>query len=449
MKLKKFKESNKKVIGVLIFTILCVMLVCGVILYRTFAIFEVRTNQNVINGAVQDPGNLYFAFYVDNQIQKNLPSKDEDYVFNSQKSYCGVLGEKDDSIKLWFDRDSWSVIAEGITSSRTKCNLYFDKGESLIDKIKSLNTVDEGDGLYKVSHNDATISYTDEEEKQNMLKQEERRYAGDNPNNYVWFNNELWRMIGLVNTPDGQRVKLIRKDSIGSYSWDSSDRNVNSGAGVNEWSQADLMILLNMYYYNSFDNQFCITGEANAKITCGFLKNGLKYVHSFIDYIEWNLGSNGQDITWGNNTTIQMYNVERSNATGDWCKSANVSYPLCTDKVLRNIIWIGNVAVMYPSDYGYATSGGIQCLSSNLFAWDNSCYEHNWLNKKVDFWTLTPSGGGAMAELAYRVNNVGIFDTAQSNTAKNYEIFPTLYLKSDILVSINSSGTIDSPYIIG
>ena len=83
------------------------------------------------------------------------------------------MGENDDSIKLWFDRDSWSVIVEGITTSRTKCNLYFDKGESLIEKIKSLNTVDEGDGLYKVTHENATISYTNVEEKQNMLKQEE------------------------------------------------------------------------------------------------------------------------------------------------------------------------------------------------------------------------------------------------------------------------------------
>ena len=35
---------------------------------------------------------------------------------------------------------------------------------------------------------------------------------GANPNNYVKFNNELWRIIGLVNTPEGQRVKIIRND---------------------------------------------------------------------------------------------------------------------------------------------------------------------------------------------------------------------------------------------
>ena len=170
MKLKRFKETDKKKIGVFIFTIVCVLLVGGVVLYRTFAIFEVRTNQNVINGTVQDPGNIYFAFYVDDKIQKDLPNKEDDYVFNSQKSYCGVLGEKDNSIKLWWDKDDWSIVVSGMQTSRTKCNLYFEKGENLIDKINNLPVVESGDGLYIVTHENATIAYTEDTEKQNLLK---------------------------------------------------------------------------------------------------------------------------------------------------------------------------------------------------------------------------------------------------------------------------------------
>ena len=63
MTLKSFKEKDKKRTSIIVFTIVCILLVSGVILYRTFAIFEVKTNQNVIKGTVQDPGNLYFAFY--------------------------------------------------------------------------------------------------------------------------------------------------------------------------------------------------------------------------------------------------------------------------------------------------------------------------------------------------------------------------------------------------
>ena len=101
MKLEKFREKDNKRIGIVVFTIVCLLLVSGVILYRTFAIFEVKTNQNVIKGTVQDPGNIYFAFYQKNgengeyEIQKDMPNKDEGYVLDEEQSYCGVTGEDD------------------------------------------------------------------------------------------------------------------------------------------------------------------------------------------------------------------------------------------------------------------------------------------------------------------------------------------------------------------
>ena len=54
------------------------------------------------------------------------------------------------------------------------------------------------------------------------------RYMGKNPNNYVSFNNELWRIIGVFNvksSEDGQvekRLKIIREESIGDYYWNYS-----------------------------------------------------------------------------------------------------------------------------------------------------------------------------------------------------------------------------------
>ena len=56
------------------------------------------------------------------------------------------------------------------------------------------------------------------------------RYYGSDPNNYVSFNNELWRIIGVF----GNNVKLIRSEKLGDLSWDSSEASVNSGYGVNE-----------------------------------------------------------------------------------------------------------------------------------------------------------------------------------------------------------------------
>ena len=63
MKLKKFKERNHKQFGIIVFTITCVLFVGAVVLYRSFAVFEVKSNQNIIEGKIEDPGNIYFAFY--------------------------------------------------------------------------------------------------------------------------------------------------------------------------------------------------------------------------------------------------------------------------------------------------------------------------------------------------------------------------------------------------
>ncbi len=127
MKLERFKKRNNKVIGVLLFTIICILLIGSVILYKTFASFEVNHHFNIINGEIENSGDIYFAFYVDNTIQKEMPHKEEGYMLDDKQSFCGINGDRDPSIIPSLDRDTWSIVVTGMTSSRTKCNLYFKK----------------------------------------------------------------------------------------------------------------------------------------------------------------------------------------------------------------------------------------------------------------------------------------------------------------------------------
>ena len=135
------------------------------------------------------------------------------------------------------------------------------------------------------------------------------RYIGSNPNNYVTFNNELWQIIGVMNNVEDEngkkdsRIKLIRTEAIGIYSWDSSASNVNGGMGVNEWSQADLMKLLNPGYesesvggslYWNRENGTCYKGKNNAITTCNFSSMGInENSKQFIDNVIWNTGTSG------------------------------------------------------------------------------------------------------------------------------------------------------------
>ncbi len=125
MKLKKFKERDHKRIGIIVFTLVCILLVSGVILYRTFAIFEVRTNQNVINGNVQSMGDLEFAFYKDDQIVKEAPQKSDGYSLDTSSSYCiDLLNNKQVSNVNW-DYENWSIEIKNVSTTKAKCYLYF------------------------------------------------------------------------------------------------------------------------------------------------------------------------------------------------------------------------------------------------------------------------------------------------------------------------------------
>lgn len=80
------------------------------------------------------------------------------------------------------------------------------------------------------------------------------RYYGASPNNYVYFNCstypttncELWRIIGTF----GDKIKIVRNESIGKYSWDNKDKTTGAETnyGKNDWTDARLMKLLNPGY---------------------------------------------------------------------------------------------------------------------------------------------------------------------------------------------------------
>ena len=125
MKLERFKEKDNKRIGIIIFTIVCILLISCVILYRTFAIFEVKIDQNVINGQVQGMGDLEFAFYKDNTLVKEVPKKDEGYSLDTSSSYCvDLLNDKQVSTVNW-DYENWEVRLKNVSTTKTKCYLYF------------------------------------------------------------------------------------------------------------------------------------------------------------------------------------------------------------------------------------------------------------------------------------------------------------------------------------
>ena len=261
------------------------------------------------------------------------------------------------------------------------------------------------------------------------------RYYGSNPNNYVKFNNELWRIIGIF----GNNVKLVRSEKLGDLSWDSSESSVNGGWGVNEWSQADLKNYLNTMYYDG-TSVTCYNGQNKKEVTCptNKLDNTSK---SLIDNHTWKTGA----IEWSKITnTLAFYKDERGNETGKICNGG----ASCNDTVERTTEWPGYIGLPYATDYAYASGESI--CETNMVKQDSNnvyiCKNDNWMFKpNTWYWTMSPDANTSYANNVWSVYSDG--DVSYSNAAYGGAVFPAIYLKSNILIE-SGKGTSSDPYIL-
>ena len=280
------------------------------------------------------------------------------------------------------------------------------------------------------------------------------RYYGSDPNNYVRFNNELWRIIGVF----GNNVKLVRSEKLGELSWDSSASSVNNGRGVNEWSQSDLKNYLNTMYYGGAEVT-CYGGRNNTTTTCptNKLDDASK---SLIDNHTWNTGAiDGTDATISNQetfalNTVPFYNAERGNVTGKICSSGIA----CNDTVERTTEWTGYIGLPYATDYAYASSES-DCetnMNAGDIDFDNgifnmTCKKNNWMHHGTTMeiedatWFMSPVADPDYAANVWYVLGGGL--TNDSCAAYPFSAFPTIYLKSNIIIE-SGKGTSSDPYIL-
>ena len=267
------------------------------------------------------------------------------------------------------------------------------------------------------------------------------RYVGATPKNYIKFNNETWRIIGVFNDittidENGNEkkeslVKIIRDESLGEYSLDSSATSVNSGYGINEWSQADLMTELNNDYINTSKTSGTTTwynGINNSKKGTYDYSNNMK--SAFINKIanvRWSTGR----ATW-QSSVLNSYNQERS--------TASIRTP--SDNVPRTNTWNGKIALIYPSDYGYASTD--TTCRNNLYECSNDENKtNNWLFKNTDYWTLSPYSGDSSSVVGMPGGGAVHHDHASGSNST----FPAVFLKSDIKIT-SGTGEESNPYIL-
>ena len=272
---------------------------------------------------------------------------------------------------------------------------------------------------------------------------DELRYTGKNPDNYIEFNGELWRIIGLMpnmeyctgtygnsnecnTTETGNLVKIIRNDSLGEFIWDYKKTGVGSSIttyGSNDWSDSQLMLMLNgtNYLKTGYDvnntklhNSYTITSNVVKGNGYNFYNATYSYLDgngttvyvpseatkssytattgtlykkiessalSKIATVKWDLYGTASYNTAAEGSPIAWYNKERNiNGLGRVYTSASLPEN-------RPVYWYGKVGLMYPSDYGYASNGDgstysrSDCMGTEIYNWDGAeaCYENDWM----------------------------------------------------------------------
>ena len=210
-------------------------------------------------------------------------------------------------------------------------------------------------------------------------------FRGSNPSNYVRFNDEIWRIVGIY----GKSIKLIKHTNIGYYKYDVSNANRA------RWEGSSLEKYLNQnttggYYYS--------------------------------------LSSNAKKMI----------------STGSWdvVKTAYDSYLASSSK--KYSAKIGMIAVY---EFMYASSG-TDCYNEKACYYYTSCGKstYDWLTpSENNIWTISYYDNDNIIAAA-SVMSIGF---ATHTTVDNrLGVKPSVMLNAFVKI-ISGTGTLTDPYILG
>ncbi len=259
----------------------------------------------------------------------------------------------------------------------------------------------------------------------------------------------LWRVIGVfdvASTYGGateKRLKIIRDEPIGEYSWDNKPSGTGSSDsenGSNDWTDSALKEVLNNGAYWNKTSGNCPSGSNGATTSCDFSGKGLtEEAKSLIGDAVWGLGGTASYASASDGLPSHFYGYERGT----------------TVYGTRPTYWVGKIGLMYPSDYGYATSGGTttnraSCLVKEMNGWDSSSYSdcgnNDYLyNSNILQWTMTHYSSDSFS--VFYVSSDARLDR-NAPAYYGYAVRPTAYLKSNVLIT-GGNGSQTSPYVLG
>ena len=446
MKLERFKEKNNKRRFIVIFTVCCILLLAGVLLYNSFAVFTEEKEFNVINGTYQDPGDIYFAYYVDGVITRDLPKQNTGYIFDEESSNCtnGVVPT--------FDNSTWEFTADysgynATDYTRTKCNLYFKKTKTVSTVLGDLEVYTYIPDFTKSACDDAAC----ESHEKGIFETTDDGgvsyyYRGSVENNYVSFAGYYWRIIRINGNGS---IRLIYDGTSPHANGEiSEDRQVGE-------TQFNVNNNDNMYVGYMYTN-----GEAHGLGTSSVIKQAndnfyTSYLSNYANYIDVDTGFcgdrsalNHQDgVGTGTVFTYTLGYLRVLTSTPSLsCENSSDLYTVSSSNV-------GNKALTY--SIGLITADEVIFAGHGGGVFDG---EYNYLPTSPNsylitgnpFWTITPAGsyntfgGRGWYSYVLYVGSAGGIDDGVVNANGTHNLRPVINIRSD--VTVLGEGTVENPY---
>ena len=448
MELKKFKLKNKKQTFIIIFSIF-IGLILGYFLFgNSYAFYEEEKDFDVIDGTVDDPGDIYFAYYIDGTISRNMPAQNTGYTLDETKSNCnnGV-------IPTW-DNAGWKFIGDyhnysATDNTRTKCTLYFNKTSKTVSTALGnveVNTYtpdftksacdDEScesheKGIYETTDYDGNPTYY---------------YRGSVENNYVKFAGYYWRIIRI--NSNGSIRMIYDGTSAHANGESSEDRQY----GTSQFNSLYKNAMYSGYTYSS--------GEIHGTSTSSTIKTSIDNFYNsvlskYTPYVDTNVGfcsdrtpvNNTSGV--GTSTTLTYYKgYLRTMITKPTLVCENT-----TDYYTTSNAATGNKVLAYPVGLITVDEMIYAGHSGGVFDGTSSYQKSNinsYLTTGINFWLMTPAGyynpfgdTNWYANIFF-INTLGQIDDNYS--LSSFGTKPVINIRSD--VTITGNGTMTDPYIL-
>lgn len=229
-------------------------------------------------------------------------------------------------------------------------------------------------------------------------------YRGSNPNNYISFNDEIWRIVSI----EENGVKIIGPKLLSS-TWDF-DKNYFIKSSLLQTGSYDVENNKNSAAFERLNFDYDLdktTGEDN-----GYYGQISTVYQNFInENIPFNIGT----IPYNTSFTLEEINSLELERTYSSSK--------------------GHLGFINVSDYVKASLNA-SCLETPLE--NSNCTNQNWLNNTM--WTINASEEGKV----YIINETN--GIVSEEVTDSFSFYPVLYLNSN--VRLTGEGTLENPYTI-